>query len=837
MPATMEQQERVQLWYREPARVWPNALPIGNGRLGAMVWGQVRKERWQLNEDSVWYGGPRDRNPKDALKYLPTIRQLLDQGRLAEAERLWELAFIATPQSQRHYETLGQADLIFPHGEHEVSGYRRWLDLETATAGVSYDVGGVTFTREVLASHGAGVIAAQFTASTPGALNFDLRIIRQGGTPPHERGPGARPLRPEESDTNVYLDWVRPVNDDTLVMKAREGGGGVEICLAATVRIENGMSPSRHCACVKRVARGKERCLPDDFSPTGTLKVIGESIVVENADRATVILAAETTFRERDPQAACLETVARAAKIGYSQLRSSHILEHQALFSRADLRLGSLEARLSAQARPTNDLVADARAGKPDPWLISLYYLYGRYLLISCSRPGRLALPANLQGIWCEAMSPTWGSKYTININTEMNYWPACPTGLGECQEPLFDHIERLAVNGAVTAATMYACRGWCAHHNTDLWADSAPQDHCLTATMWPMGGAWLCTHIWTHYDYTGDIALLRRMYPVLRGCVEFFLDFLIERDGFKVTSPSLSPENLYRLANGEEGALCIAPTMDNVILTQLFSDFLAAADVVLPSEADDRDIRRRVREFRDKLPPLRIGRHGQLLEWREDHDEVEPGHRHVSHLWGLYPGEQITRHEPALIEASKVTLARRAASGGGHTGWSRAWMIALWARLGDGDEAGRHVAEILRTSTYDSLLDDHPPFQIDGNFGAAAGIAEMLVQSRRGGEIWLLAALPTSWSRGVARGLCARGGFVLDLLEWDASRGSLTGRCEIRSDRGRECVLGCGLPLVVRCRGETVARSTDSAVPVRFGTEKGMVYVVEFGLAGGSDS
>ena len=531
-------------------------------------------------------------------------------------------------------------------------------------------------------------------------------------------------------------------------------------------------------------------------------------------------MAAETTFRHKDPQAVCLETLARAVEIPYSQLRQDHIVEHQALFSRADLRLGSPSSRLSAQAKATSDLMREARDGSPDPWLITLYYLYGRYLLICSSRPGHQALPANLQGIWCERMAPVWGSKFTININTEMNYWPACPTGLGECQEPLFDHIERLAVNGAVTAKVMYGCRGWCAHHNTDLWADTAPQDRCLTSTMWPMGGAWLCTHVWSYYDYTGNVALLRRMYPVVRSCVEFFLDFLIDRDGYKVTSPSLSPENLYRLPNGEEGALCIAPTMDSEILYQLFTDFLAAADV-LGAEAD-RDMRRQVEESRGKLPPLRIGRHGQLQEWWEDHDEVEPGHRHVSHLWALYPGEQITRREEALTDACKVTLARRAANGGGHTGWSRAWMIALWARLGDGDEAGRHVREILRTSTHDSLLDDHPPFQIDGNFGATAGIAEMLVQSHRG-EVWLLSALPSSWSRGSAKGLHARGGFVLE-LEWVS--GSLT-MCKIQSKLGRKCVLCYKDPLTVRCQDRTVAQSMDPGRSVTFDTEEGLVYVV----------
>jgi alpha-L-fucosidase 2 len=380
-----------------------------------------------------------------------------------------------------------------------------------------------------------------------------------------------------------------------------------------------------------------------------------------------VVLAAETSFRHNDPENICFRTLTKAKGFGYNQLRERYIQDYQSLFSRVSFNLGS-ENLVALQ--PTNIRMSLARKGTPDLRLISLYYQFGRYLLISSSRPGLKALPANLQGIWNESMSPPWGSKFTINVNTEMNYWLAETTNLSECHLPLFSHMNELQKNGKVTARKMYDCSGWTAHHNTDVWADSAPQDRWLPATIWPMGGAWLCTHIWQHFVFTGDRSFLEGTYHILRGSVEFFLDFMVDKDGYKVTSPSLSPENIYRLPNGEKGSICIAPTMDVQLLYNLFGDFLAAVEVL---EKDDPVIVNRVKKYRDKLPPLKVGKHGQLQEWLEDYEEVEPGHRHISHLWGLYPGSQITMKDTKLIEACKTTLARRAAHGGGHTGWSRA--------------------------------------------------------------------------------------------------------------------------------------------------------------------
>ena len=554
----------------------------------------------------------------------------------------------------------------------------------------------------------------------------------------------------------------------------------------------------------------------------GSVELVGETIVVHQANTANVFLAAGTTFRHDDPEAASLVLLDAAKKLGYSQLRKQHIEDYRSLYSRVTFHLGNDKTREFDASKSTSERMAQARRGKADLSLVPLYYRFGRYLLISSSRPGHKALPANLQGIWNEKMAPTWGSKFTINVNAEMNYWPAETTNLSECHEPFLSFLERMQVNGEVTARKMYDCAGWTAHHNTDIWADTAPQDRCITATLWPMGGAWVCTHILHHFEFTGDMDFLSRAYGVLHGSVEFFLDFLIEKDGYKVTSPSLSPENRYRLPNGEEGTMCIAPTMDSQLLFRLFTDFLAAAEIL--GKEEDREMRSKVESVRDKLPPLRIGEHGQLQEWWQDHEEVEPGHRHISHLWGLYPSNQITSKDPDLIKACKVTLARRAASGGGHTGWSRAWMIALWARLRDGDEAGMHVAEILRTSTHESLLDDHPPFQIDGNFGAVAGITEMLVQSHAG-ELFLLPALPSSWSEGSIKGICARGGFELD-LEW--SSGSLTA-CTVKSNLGKTCVLNSKQKFTVMGDGKKVAESSSACHPVSFDTEKSKAYSVKF--------
>lgn len=543
---------------------------------------------------------------------------------------------------------------------------------------------------------------------------------------------------------------------------------------------------------------------------------------MKNSDEAFVYISGHTTFRESDPEMSCLTKLLSSRSTAYPDLRAEHIADYSSLFSRVTLHL-SCKTIPSTVGLPTDERMAQARLHQPDPALIALYYQFGRYLLISSSRPGRKALPANLQGIWNEKMSPTWGSKFTLNINMEMNYWLAETSNLSECHVPFFDFLKRLQKNGEVTARKMYGCGGWVAHHNSDIWADTAPQDRWMPATLWCMGGAWASTHIWDHFRFTGDLEFLRDMYGVLKGAVQFFLDFLVEKDGYLVTSPSLSPENTYKLPNGEEGSICIGPTMDSEILFRLFTDFISSAHALQVGE--DRGLVAKAKSCRSKLPPLRIGRHGQLVEWLQDYEEVEPGHRHISHLWAVYPGNQITSKRPDLVTACKKSLERRAVHGGGHTGWSRAWMIALWARLGDGEEAARHVTELLRSSTFDSFLDNHPPFQIDGNFGATAAMTEMIVQSHDD-EIFFLPALPSSWSEGMCRGIRARGGFEIR-LEWAASYASLG---QIHSLDGNTCVLNAKQDFTVWRGGLHVASfSVATDLPVSFSTQAGDTFEIHF--------
>ncbi|CAI7635551.1 unnamed protein product [Penicillium glandicola] len=716
-----------ELWYEQPAEDWNSALPVGNGRLGAMVYGRTDTEMLQLNEDTVWYGGPQDRNPQDALAYLPRLREAIRAENHAEAEKIAKLAFFANPISQRNYEPLGNLFLDLGHDP----SYRRSLNIASATAHVSYEYQGVSFEREVLASYPDDVLAIRLRSSTK--AEFVVRLTRMSDL---------------EFESNEWLDDVSATRD------------------SITMHVTPGGKNSNQACCIVSI-----RC----DSAESTITKIGNNLVVNSSDTLLVI-AAQTTFRHKDIDQRTKQDVENALTLSLQDLRARHIADYKSLYDRMELQLGPDSPEI-----PTDQRLKSSR----DPGLIALYHNYNRYLLISCSRDGHKSLPANLQGIWNPSFHPAWGSRFTTNVNLQMNYWSANACNLSECENPLFDLLERMVEPGKATAQIMYGCRGWTAHSNTDIWADTAPVDRWMPASIWPLGGAWLCYHIWDHFQYTCDEEFLRRMFPTLRGCVEFLLDFLIEdaNGEYLVTSPSASPENSFYDHRGQKGVLCEGSTIDIQIIDAILDAFQSCAerlgleDALLPA----------VQATKSRLPPMQISPAGYLQEWATDYAEVEPGHRHTSHLWALYPGNAITPAQtPKLAEACGVVLRRRAKHGGGHTGWSRAWLINLHARLLEADECSSHLDMLLSRSTLSNLLDSHPPFQIDGNFGGGAGIIEMLVQSHEPGVIRILPACPRDWT-GSIRGVRARGGFE---LQFNFENGRVVGGVTIISERGETVIV-----------------------------------------------
>ena len=757
------------LWYTKPAAEWEEALPLGNGRLGAMIAGNLREERIQVNEETIWYGGWEDRLNPDARENLPKLRELVRQGRISEAEHLIRLAFISGPDGQRGYQTLGDIEMKYLNdpSQEECTAYRRELDLDRAVCRVQYEnAKKEAFERTCFISRPADCMVLHLRAPK-GKVSVEVMLNRA-----------------------KYFDRTGKVNDHTIYLSGNLGKNALEFAM-----------------CLSAKAKG------------GRVYTMGHTLVVEGADEAVLYFGADSTFRYASADVASweprvqevlaekiTEKLERAMAREYGGLLAEHEKDYREFYDRVALSLPEKEENA---ALPTDERLQRIISGGTDEGLAKLLFDYGRYLLIGCSRPGDL--PATLQGIWNKDFMAPWDSKYTININTEMNYWPAEVCALPECHTALFDLIGRMREHGRSIARRMYDCRGLMAHHNTDLYGDCAPQDNWIPATIWTMGAAWLCTHLWMHYSYTQVLEFLKWAYPVMAEAALFFVDFLEEKDGYLVTNPSLSPENVYILPSGEQGCCCMGATMDLEILRELFTGCKKAAEILgdavdeaeIPDVSDMRKLQKEINAALEKLPPIRIDSTGRVMEWMEEYEEAEPGHRHVSQLYGLYPSDQISMDKtPELAAAAAETLRVRLANGGGHTGWSRAWIINFYAKLWDGEKAWENICQMLAKSTYANLFDRHPPFQIDGNFGVTAAIAQMLVQSREQ-EVILLPALPKAWEQGEVKGLRLVGNAGI-ALAWKDGR---LLQCRVTADQAYkgEIVYGSVRRTVKLKAGETI--------------------------------
>lgn len=723
------QSGKLKMWYDKPAKVWNEALPIGNGRIAAMIFGDPVNEKIQLNEGTFWSGGPSRNDNPNSLKALPEVRRLIFEGKYHEAEKLVNQNML-TGLHGSMYQVVGTLNLSF--SEHEnYTDYYRELDLENAIFKTTYKVDGITYQREIFASQPAQVIVVRLTASKPGKLSFSA-----GMNSPLQKSAKA-------IDANTF--------EVTGISSTHEGVTG-QVKFNAQSKIIN---------------KG------------GTASIENDMIKVNHANEVIILISIATNFVDYNTLTAneterCIKFLAQTEETPYSELLKNHITAYQKYFNRVKLDLGTS----SVAGLPTDARIRDF-SKNIDPELVTMYFQFGRYLLISSSQPG--GQPANLQGLWNESTRPAWDSKYTININAEMNYWPAEKCHLPEMHEPLIEMVKELSETGKETARSMYGCDGWVAHHNTDIWRISGVVDGAFWG-MWPMGGAWLSQHLWEKYLYNGDIKYLELVYPALKSACEFYQDFLIEepKHNWLVVSPSISPEN----APIGRPSVCAGATMDNQILFDLFSKTIKAASLL----KKDKELMADFQKILERLPPMQIGQYGQLQEWMEDLDNPNDKHRHISHLYGLYPGNQISPYSsPELFDAARTTLLHR---GDVSTGWSMGWKVNFWARLLDGNHALKLIKDQLTLvnpvnsgnngGTYPNLFDAHPPFQIDGNFGCTAGIAEMLMQSQNG-SIHFLPALPDEWKNGEISGLRTPGGFEVS-FRWEDGN---VQRIEIKSNLG----------------------------------------------------